>query len=219
MPFSNINKVVFAVGRSTPNGVNLLGTAFLLNEAGLFATCAHVTDSNDQNLVIALKPNMQTVNNYQDTTDRQVQFIKASIKEIDPVHDLCVLETGANGKSNIKLSSTDSLNIADNVGIFGYPHADHGRMVLTFQRTEIGAKVLIESSGIKSKHIVLNIESRPGQSGGPVINLKDGSIAGIIIGSYAPTAAQGGISIGGIDPQTLHQTTHAISAEYLKDLL
>jgi len=219
MPFSQINKVVFAVGRTTPNGVNLLGTAFLLNGSGLFATCAHVTDSNDQNLVIALKPNMQTVNNYQDTSDRQVQFINAKIKEIDPVHDLCILETDAKAASNIQIGNTDSLNIADNVGIFGYPHADHGRMILTFQRTEIGAKVLIESSGIKSKHIVLNIQSRPGQSGGPVINLKDGTIAAIIIGSYAPTAAKGGISIGGIDPQTLHQTTHAISAHYLKDLL
>jgi len=219
MPFSQINNVVFAVGRSTPNGVNLLGTAFLLGEEGLFATCAHVTDSNDQNLVIALKPNMQSVNNYQDTTDRQVQFFNAKIKEIDPVHDLCILETNLTVKSNIQIGSTDSLNVADNVGIFGYPHADHGRMVLTFQRTEIGAKVLIESSGIKSKHIVLNIQSRPGQSGGLVINLKDGTIAAVIIGSYAPTAAQGGISIGGIDPQTLHQTTHAISAHYLKDLL
>jgi hypothetical protein len=218
MAFEQINKVVFAVGRTTPSGVNLLGTAFLLNKEGIFATCAHVTDSNDQNLVIALKPHLNNLNDYQDTTDKQVQFVNASIKEIDPVHDLCTLETETDEKSNFIIDSTDSLNISDNVGIFGYPHANHGRMILTHQRTEIGAKILIESSGIKSKHIVLNIQSRPGQSGGPVINLKNGKLAAVIVGSYAPQA-QGGISLGGIDPQTLHQTTHAISAQYLNDLM
>ena len=44
------------------------------------------------------------------------------------------------------------------------------------------------------------------------------AIAGILIGSYAPQV-NGSISIGGIDPQTLHQTTHAISAEYIKEML
>jgi hypothetical protein len=41
----------------------------------------------------------------------------------------------------------------------------------------------------------------------------------MITGGYSPTGAAGGIIIGGIDPQTLHQTTHAVSAEYIKGLL
>jgi len=217
MAFEQINRIVLAVGRRTPSGVNLLGTCFLTHLEGVFATCSHVTESNDQNLVIAFKGDLGSFEEYQDTSDNQVQFLDASIKEIDPVHDLCLLETTAKNKSNISTGNTDSLSIGDNVGIFGFPHANHGRMILTHQRAEIGAKVLIEASGIKSKHIVLNVQARPGQSGGPIINLKNGELAAVLVGSYAPTT-QGGISLGGIDPQTLHQTTHAISAQYLNDL-
>jgi glycine cleavage system aminomethyltransferase T len=65
--------------------------------------------------------------------------------------------------------------------------------------------------------IILNVQARPGQSGSPVL-LSDGrTIAAMIIGSYAPRAG-GGISLGGVDPHTLHQTTHAISAEYIREL-
>ena len=90
--------------------------------------------------------------------------------------------------------------------------------MLTYERAEIGAKVLIDSNGIKSKHVVLNTQARPGQSGSPVLRLPDLMVIGLLIGSYAPGGG-GGISLGGVDPQTLHQTTHAISAEYLTEML
>lgn len=47
--FSNINKVVFAVGRIQPDGVQLLGTAFLLGKAGHLVTAAHVPAQNQGN--------------------------------------------------------------------------------------------------------------------------------------------------------------------------
>jgi hypothetical protein len=40
----------------------------------------------------------------------------------------------------------------------------------------------------------------------------------MITGGYAP-AGGGGVIVAGIDPQTLHQTTHAVSAEYILGLL
>ena len=110
------------------------------------------------------------------------------------------------------------MHVGENISIFGYPHCDHGRMVLTQQNTSVGAKILINSSGIKAKNIVLNIKSRPGQSGSPIIVPGSSSISAMLIGSYAPQVTNGGISIGGIDPQTLHQTTHAISAAYIKEM-
>ena len=71
---------------------------------------------------------------------------------------------------------------------------------------------------LKGKNIVLNIQSRPGQSGSPIVIPEKRILAGILIGSYAPKT-NGGIIIGGIDPQTLHQTTHAVSVEYVKEML
>lgn len=121
-------------------------------------------------------------------------------------------------QSTMQLSSTDNIQVGQEVVVFGYPHSNHGRMVLTQQNTHVGAKVLIESAGLKFKNVILNIQTRPGQSGGPIINPQTREIVGMIIGSYAPKT-NGGISIGGIDPQTLHQTTHAISAEYIKEMV
>lgn len=54
MSFTNINKVVFPVGRVTPDGVSLLGTAFLIGKQGRFVTATHVVNNDDTNLVIVL---------------------------------------------------------------------------------------------------------------------------------------------------------------------
>ena len=92
-------------------------------------------------------------------------------------------------------------------------------MVLTQQNTSVGAKILVNSSGIMAKNIVLNIQSRLGQSGSPIVIPASRSIVAMLIGSYTPQSNSRGISIGGINPQTLHQTTHAISATYIKEMI
>ena len=207
MYFTDISYVVHPVGRVTPNGVTLLGTAFFINRSGLLATAAHVTGNNDSGLVIVMNK-VNSIQDYQDTSNNSIRCVPAKIKEINPT----------TVQSNFVLDSTDSLQVGESIAVFGYPHSDHGRMVLTQQDTSIGAKILIESSGIKLKNVVLNIQSRPGQSGSPIVIPEKRAIAGILIGSYAPQV-NGSISIGGIDPQTLHQTTHAISAEYIKEML
>ena len=104
------------------------------------------------------------------------------------------------------------------LSIVGYPHCTQGRNVLTYQETTVGAKILIESSYVKSKHLVLNIQTRPGQSGSPVFRETDSKLVAMVIGSYAPNS-QGAISLGGVDPHTLHQTTHAVSTEYILKML
>lgn len=218
MFFTDISYVVHPVGRITPNGVSLLGTAFFINKPGLLATAAHVVGNNDNGLVIIMN-RVNSIQDYQDTFNNQVNFITAKIKEVNPIYDVCLLEVPEKIQSTFTLSSTDSINVGENISLFGYPHCDHGRMVLTQQNTSVGAKILINSSGIMAKNIVLNIQSRSGQSGSPIVIPESRSIAAMLIGSYAPQSNGGGISIGGIDPQTLHQTTHAISATYIKEMI
>lgn len=217
MVFTDICYVVHPVGRITTNGVELLGTAFFINHAGLLATAAHVVGNNDSNLVVIMN-SITSIQDYQDTSNEQVQVVPAKIKEINPIADVCILEIPIEAQSTFTLASADSVQVGEQISIFGYPHSDHGRMVLTQQDTSVGAKILIKSNGIKLKNIVLNIQSRPGQSGSPIVIPEKRTIVGILIGSYAPKT-NGGISIGGIDPQTLHQTTHAVSVEYIKEML
>jgi V8-like Glu-specific endopeptidase len=218
MNIQNLHNIVFSVGRLTPNGVNLLGTCFLLNKENLYATTSHVTANDENNLVIVMSSNTN-LNNYQDTSDNRIQYIKAIIKAVDPIRDIAILsvEKGTN-YSNIHFNSTDKMNVKDKVSIIGFPHCTMGRQVLTYQETIIGAKILIETSGVKSKNLVLNIQTRPGQSGSPIFNTNDSTLVGMIIGSYVPSTA-GGVFINTINPDTLHQTTHAISSDYILEMI
>lgn len=158
---------------------------------------------------------------YQDTSDTNVQTVAVRIVAADPLKDLCVLEFIGDDNAvtfSYALSGTDAVPPGAPVVTFGFPHANFGRMVLTQQLAHVGARILIENSGQKSKHIVLNTQARDGQSGGPVFDAASNSVVAVLLGSYAPGGG-GGISLGGVDPATLHQTTHAISAEYLRDML
>lgn len=218
MNIEHLHKIVYTVGRVTPAGINLLGTCFLLKNQGLFVTTSHVTNNDENNLVISIS-NTTNLTDYQDTSQTQVHTIKAKIKSIDPVRDIAILEIAKKINSTINIVGADSIKVGDSLGIIGFPHCNIGRQVLTFQTTKVGAKILIETKGIKSKHLVLNIQTRPGQSGSPVFNISNNNLIGMIIGSYVPNIGRGSISLGGVDPHTLHQTTHAISSEYILNMV
>lgn len=210
-------QLVYVVGRVTPNHVEMLGTAFLVSRDGLIATTHHVTGSTDSNLVV-LAPHMTNINAFQDLSDTSCRTIPVSIKEIDPIRDLALLKADITFNGPLpRLGSFDDDNVGDEIGIFGFPHCVEGRRALTFQKAEVGAKVWIEANGIKAKHAVINIQSRPGQSGSLVFSPKDESVSGVLVGAWAP--GQGGISLGGINPRELHQTTHCVSVEYIRDML
>lgn len=216
---NDVSQVVYAIGRQEAGGLTLLGTAFAV-APNKVATAYHVTGASDEGLAIVI-PRFPNLLAYQDTSDARVNTVPLRIVAADPLKDLCVLEFAA---SNVQisfdygLSSTDVVPPGAPVVTLGFPHANFGRMVLTQQVAHVGARILIENSGQKSKHIVLNTQARDGQSGGPVFDQGFGSVVAVLLGSYAPGGG-GGISLGGVDPATLHQTTHAISAEYLGAML
>lgn len=210
-------QLVYVVGKLTPDHVEMLGTAFLVSKEGHIATTHHVTGSTDSNFVI-LAPHINDINAYQDLSDNKCQTIPVQVQEIDPIRDLAILKADINFSNLIpRIGSFDDDNVGEEVGIFGFPHCVEGRRALTYQRAELGAKVLLETNGIKSKHAVINSQARPGQSGSLVFSPKDQSISGVLVGAWVP--GPGGIILGGINPKELHQTTQCVSAEYLRDML
>jgi hypothetical protein len=213
--FEGIQSMIFAVGRALPSGIQLLGTAFCLDKPGCFATASHVVGMEDKNLVLVYKK-LNSLNDYQDTSDTSVVSFPVKIKTTDPFHDLAILQADpeVNLFSRITIKGADFAPVGYQTSNFGFPHAEHGRMVLTQQDAEIGARVLISSGPIKAKHLILNTQARPGQSGSPIFTKGNKYLVGVLIGSYAPGGG-GSISLGGVDPSTLHQTTHAVSAQYL----
>ncbi len=210
-------QIVYAIGRVTPNHVEMLGTGFLVSTKGHIVTTHHVTGPNELGLVV-LAPHIQRMSDYQNMADKSCSTIAAKLLEIDPIHDLSLLKADMSFNGRLPtLGGFDDDDVGDEIAIFGFPHCVEDRRVLTYQRTEIGAKVLLESNSIKSKHAVINIQARPGQSGSAIFSPKDKTISGILVGAWVPTLD--GMSLGGINPRELHQTTHCVSSEYVRDML
>lgn len=210
------------IGKKISNEIQMLGTGFILNKDGLMVTSNHVIAGLENNL-FAILPNIKSLNEYQDTTDNSCEAIELEIIDIDPFRDIALLKLKIssplieNNNRFPKLGSFDEISIGETLTILGFPHCVDGRKVLTFQEATLGAKILLESNGIKTKHGVINTQTRPGQSGSIVYSRRLNKVVGILIGAYLPSST--GISIGGISPKELHQTTHCVSCEYIIEMM
>lgn len=211
---------VVVVGALNAGVVSFLGTGFVISSDKII-TSRHVINGFTSGLVVS-PSEINDFDSYQDTSVVSHRCISVEVVDEDPIKDLCILTfkskaSGFNGQ-NLKLATVDDVNVGDDVGVLGFPHCNENRKVLTFQTAKVGAKVFLSSSNVKSKHAVLNIQTRPGQSGSIVFNLKDNSVIGVLVGAYANNSG-GSVLVGGINPAELHQTTYAVSAEYIKDML
>ena len=213
-----VTQIVYVIGRAQKNGIQMLGTGFAIKNMSYIVAPRHVVGDNDNNLVM-IAPNITSFNEYQDTTINECSFTNLKIKFSDPFRDLVILEL-VNIKNyvfpTIPIGSSDDVNVGDEVYIFGFPHCVEGRKVLTMQKAHIGAKILLNSSNVKSKYFVINTQTRPGQSGSMIYSPQQNKVIGMLIGAFASSS---GISLGGINPRELHQTTQCISAEYINKMI
>lgn len=209
---------IFPIVRIIGEGFSTCGTGFALAKRGYIATAAHVVGKDDSNLGILLPVTMH-MNDYQPMRDQLRRCARAYLVAHDPLHDLAVLKVdGSDVSSPLQIEGADSISVGAEVTTYGFPHADSGRTVLTRYKSDVGAKILLPSPVLDAKYLVLNSLARPGQSGSPVIRSDSGALVAVLCGAYVPPRSGGFFRVGGIDPAALHQTTHAVSAEYLRDM-
>lgn len=207
---------VLLVGRVTPDALQLLGTAFFVGIDGVLVTSRHVVGSNTNGLVVVM-PNIRQLNSYQDVSDTLCQTASVQVLDVNPIADLVILKVDGRVGSVLQLGSLDEVNVGESVEIYGFPHCVDGRRVLTYQSASVGAKVLLESSSLKIKHAVVNSQTRPGQSGSLVYSRRLNKIVGLLSGTYVPRGNY--IMIMDLNPAELNQTSHIVSAEYIKEML
>lgn len=216
--FDIFTQIVFTIGKVSDRGIEMLGTSFLTSDGKHIVTPRHVVGDENDNLAIII-PSITSLDQYQDTTINQCSFANVTIKSSDPFRDITILQFKDQQPAfthPISLGSTDEVSVGDEIYILGFPHCTEGRRVLTFQKAMVGAKVLINSSGIKSKYCVINTQTRPGQSGSIIYSKTQNKIIAVLTGAFVSSS---GISLGGINPRELHQTTQCISAEYIKSMI
>ena len=214
----DLSQIVFVIGKNNPetNITTMLGTGFLVSQDGKIVTARHVVGNEIDNLVILL-PDVSNIDDYQDTSNNKCRMISVCVDSVNPITDIAVLKAPFSCSWFVpSIESFDNNHVGERIGMYGFPHCVFGRKVLTYQEAEIGAKMLLETSGVKSKYATINIQTRPGQSGSVIYSLKSGAILGMLIGTYAPSC---GISIAGINPHELNQSSYCISANHIKEML
>lgn len=147
---ADISQLVYTLVRVEPSGATPLGTAFAIGTKHV-ATAFHVVGQDDRNLALVV-PRVSSISDYQDTTDQQVKMLSVTMAAPDPIRDLCVLEiaTDASLPGGLDLSSADAAPTGTPIATLGFPHANTGRIVLTLQYTQVGARVLIGSQGVRN---------------------------------------------------------------------
>lgn len=214
-----LTQFVLTIGRKDANTIVMLGTGVLIAGGKYIVTPRHVVGDNDDGLCIIL-PTIHNFDEYQDTSINTCNFVEVTIKRSDPFRDIVILESKNKLVESIiptvPIGQADDVCTGDEVYIVGFPHCTEGRRVLTMQKAMIGAKILLSSSGIKSKYFVINTQTRPGQSGSMIYSYAKNRMVGMLIGAFAPNS---GISLGGINPRELHQTTQCVSAEYINSMI
>lgn len=217
MMYDFMTQMVYTIGRNHGNYIEMLGTGFLVSNGKFIVVPRHVVGDDDKDLVIIL-PSIRSMNECQDTTINSCSFANVNIKYSDPFRDIVILQLKDQSVtfSTPSIGSIDDVSVGDDILIFGFPHCVEGRRVLTMQKAMVGAKILLNSSGVKSKFCVINTQTRPGQSGSVIYSPTQNKIIGVLIGAFVSSS---GISLGGINPRELHQTTQCLSAEYIKNMI
>ncbi len=159
------NETVMGNGGQVSTGTSS-GSGFILTSDGYIVTNYHVVE-NATNL---------TVTTYDGTNYR------AELKGYDATNDLAVLKIDAARLEPVVLGSSDDLIVGDQVAVIGNPLGD---LTATLTVGYISAKDrVISTDGSLINMLQTDAAVNPGNSGGPIFNMK-GEVVGIITAKYS----------------------------------
>ena len=145
---------------TNPEHVELAGTCFAVRRDSYYATANHILSNYIGKLCI-LAPQILNLDDYQDQSVKQSACWFAKIVEQDPIRDIAIIKADIN-YINLPcptIEGLDGLRVGDPLAAIGYPHATDARRVLTLQKTTLGAKILVDYHGIKTKNSIINIQT------------------------------------------------------------
>ena len=214
---NSLHRLVLPIGIINDNSINILGTAFLISD-NLICTTYH-NIANQLNLVI-INPKINNINEFQNYNDKTCNYSRIELLEASPHRDIAIFKIEGQVVDTESIFEFVEAPVLSEMIIVGYPHSvedPEGRFILTFQKTYIGSKILLNSElgNIQNKNYILNTQTRPGQSGSPVFD-RNFNVIGMLIGSFK---LEVGAIVGGINPSSLNQTSYVISSEYIKEML
>lgn len=190
--------------------VSFLGTAFLVHNEGYLLTAAHILPANNKVMVV---PNSEETGFLPLSLDR-VAPLSARVVSTDPDRDVALLKL--EGELTITLpdhflGSTDGLQCGSSVMALGFSFGHQQLHTLVALNGVVSAKVLSRNN---SNLILFDRMIHDGDRGGPLVNISDGRVVGILNARFDPIKVSPDYTA---DSQTVSATTnmsYAVAIEY-----
>jgi serine protease Do len=158
------------------------GSAFLVHPDGYMLTAAHLITGQYEHMVVP--PDEES--GFAAAHIDRVTPIAVEIRQIDRQRDLALLKF----KPEIEISMPDHImgvpeevSVGSMVAGLGFPFGYYGIYNQVIKQAVISAKVL---SGNETQIFLFDTMVHDGHRGGPLINLADGRIIGVIGGRFSP---------------------------------
>lgn len=196
--------------RKNGDGVDFLGTAFLVDGTGYFLTCAHTIQLDMDLAIVPTQP----INEWNNMTQERVNTINVEVAQFDTINDCALLKLKGDFTANVMpnmFGDPHKLPVGASVLYFGYPFGDKGLHTLKASSSIISSKA-INNNG--TKHFQLDSMVHDGNSGGPLVDVHTGQIIGMISGKFNPSGNSGGIMIGNYALGSESSISYATSIEY-----
>ncbi len=165
------NEIVINNGGQVATGSSS-GSGFILTEDGFIVTNYHVVEN----------ATTLTVTTYDGTN------YTAQLRGYDSTNDLAVLKIDAVRLEPVTMGSSDDLIVGDQVAVIGNPLGD---LNATLTVGSVSAKDrIITTDGSQINMLQTDAAVNPGNSGGPIFNMK-GEVVGIITAKYSGLTPSG----------------------------
>lgn len=197
--------------------VDGIGSAFLCHDSGYLLTCAHTFRLTDELGVV--EPEIRA-DGFMPMQTSSASVAEVKVAQYDAEHDVALLKLSGSNYippfSQIFMAE-EEVEIGASVAYIGVPFPKEGQHARHVGQSIISSKVL-SSNG--TRQFQLNALIHEGCSGGPVVDVQEERILGIVAGRFSPVATSPiKMNINGKTIGSESTVGYAISITYGLDLL
>jgi serine protease Do len=193
--------------------LTFMGTAFLVHPRGYLLTAAHILYAQEELMVSTA----EALEGFGDTGRERVGSMPVTMVGVDRERDVALLRFS----ESLEITAPDHLVgvpedvvVGSRVASLGYPFGFHHVYEQVLQQGIVSARMPSQND---TELFLFDSQVHPGGRGGPLVNVDDLRIVGIVSGGFDPTEASPDWHQSGRDVAT--NFSYAVSIEYAIPLL
>lgn len=170
------------LARRRGDAVEFLGSSFVVHRRGYLLTAAHLVSDSEGLVVVPHEPH----EDFAPMTAHTVAAMPVSVAACDAEHDVALLQLDPDvdiGVPDDYVGSSANLDQGESVMAMGYAFGHHQVHTLMTFDAVVTAKIRSHNG---TNLILYGSAFHEGDRGGPLIQVSDGHIVGIISGRFAP---------------------------------